>query len=692
MGYNNIWGNDTDYSGLTSALTDITSDPEYTDNDRHLAETSPSKTASSEALEIGFYGGNIVLISPTVNPVSSPTADQFITVSGGKSEGTGIAVNGQVVVTADDQLTWSAQAELHEGNNLLTVYAVDTEGRRSDSVMLIVTRDSSSPLITSSTPANGSSVSGPLSQVSISISDTQGSVNYEQALATARLTSNIQGIIPGNWSQSGTDLIFQADADLAIDTYTISLNLTDSLGNSALVSAFFTVIDGAELPVSAPVISNISLDGVVLAEGLTITRPGTIGLNADDNNDISRVEFSLDGSIFASDSIGSNSFSTFWDIVKNPDGAHLLEISAFDTLGNKATVAINVTIALAAPVVPVINAPQNGYLTNQSTITVSGIAENRSEVLLFNNGQQVQGPLVLDNSNGYSTLVPIQPGVNSLQALAQNRGGQSPLSSNVQVTVDTTIPVTPDSLNALTRESGIIRLNWDIVQSPDVSGYHLYRSNVSFDNIAQATRVSSQILTGTSFDDFPGFDGIYFYRVVSVTNAGTSSAVSNQTTAVADATPPRAVSINYTPTGAFDADTGRMAIGQVNVVVNISELLAETPFLTLTPEGGSPIPVDLSRVSDTQYTGVFEITDETLTGTAYAVFSARDRYGNRGTVIESGATIEVDTDGPAVIRLDVTPSDPIKNDPTAATVQVELELDASVANGFVADSTGPRVG
>ncbi len=485
-------------------------------------------------------------------------------------------------------------------------------------------------------------------------------------------------MIAGQWSRAGNELVFAANTPLAKDIYSVSVLVKDNLANSGLVSVIFTVVDGADLPQSLPVISNIRFNNQALASGATLAKSGTLSLNADDNNGIGRVEFSLDGQLFATDSIGSNSFSAFWDIVKISDGAHTLEIRAYDTLGNKATTTVNVTVALSAPGTPSLESPVNGLLTNQMQTMVSGVAEKGSQVLLFDNGVQVAGPLALDGANRYSGSIALQLGSNSLQAAAENRGGRSPLTGAVQVMVDASIPPAPVSLSATGRESGTIRLNWTAVQANGLAGYALYRSTGPFDTTTQAIRVNSQLLAGTSFEDFPGVDGQYYYRLVAVNHAGTASAVSNQVNAVADATPPRATTISYTPAGAFDAATGRMGPGRVAVDIEVSEILSEKPFLTLTPDGGTPIAVELAKVNDTRYQGAFDIADDTLTGTAYAVFSARDRFGNRGTEIDSGSTIRIDTDGPKVVRLNVAPGDPIKNDPQPATLQIELELDTEL--------------
>ncbi|MCP4688616.1 MAG: hypothetical protein GY859_11235, partial [Desulfobacterales bacterium] len=135
------------------------------------------------------------------------------------------------------------------------------------------------------------------------------------------------------------------------------------------------------------------------------------------------------------------------------------------------------------------------------------------------------------------------------------------------------------------------------------------------------------------------------------------------------------LSITYAPAGNFDEATGRMAPDRVDIILDVSEPLQSTPFLTITPDGGSPMSVELSKDNDLTYTGHFTISDGISEGSAYAVFSARDKAGNRGTLIDAGAVIRVDGRGPEVRNLAVTPMEPIKNsetEPVSLTVTLGL--------------------
>ena len=99
-----------------------------------------------------------------------------------------------------------------------------------------------------------------------------------------------------------------------------------------------------------------------------------------------------------------------------------------------------------------------------------------------------------------------------------------------------------------------------------------------------------------------------------------------------------------------------------DLVVTVNEALQATPYLSLVPQGGSPIPVELSKTSETTYAGSVLIDANTPSGVANALFSARDLVGNRGTDIAAGATLRIDTEGPALTGIVLSPSAPIKSD------------------------------
>ena len=148
------------------------------------------------------------------------------------------------------------------------------------------------------------------------------------------------------------------------------------------------------------------------------------------------------------------------------------------------------------------------------------------------------------------------------------------------------------------------------------------------------------MIQATAFDDLPPSDGTWYYRVGTFDGAGNESELSAEAAARADTIAPRAASIDYSPQGAFDPASGTMAPGTVNLVVTLSELLQSAPYLSIAPDGGIPISVQLHKDTDTTYSGFFVITDTTPGGTAYAIFSGRDVVGNRIIELEAPLLIQ----------------------------------------------------
>ncbi len=255
----------------------------------------------------------------------------------------------------------------------------------------------------------------------------------------------------------------------------------------------------------------------------------------------------------------------------------------------------------------------------------------------------------------------MKEGENHIRVSAENRSGEGPLSNEITVNLDTAIPQSPSALSAAAKKDGIIKLSWQRPTDDLPAGYNLYRADNPFAAISEAVKVNTGLITGTSFDDLPLEDGIYYYRVTSMSAVDNESGLSDMVSAESDSTAPAALSIQYTPHGNYDPQTQRMAPGTVDILLTVSEALMTTPFLSITPEGGVPVSVALNKISDSSYSGFFIITDTTPTGTANVLFSGRDIVGNRSTQINSGASLKIDSSGPAISRLVINPEDPIKN-------------------------------
>lgn len=538
--------------------------------------------------------------------------------------------------------------------------------------------DTQGPILSLTNPADGSYILNPIT-ISATATDVAGVAKVDFYLNNLLVATDTSAPYSYYW-----------DTKLSPDgSYAIKVVATDTVGHISTVTNNIT--KAAPPPdVTGPSLSGVTLSGTAVIAGSVLTRSGTLVAAVSDPSGVSSVEFLIDGVSLGIDTNGADGYSIYIDILNITDGAHTLTIRATDSLGNKSDNNIAITVAMAAPLAPVVTAPANNTVTATSTIDISGTASPNVQVVAYDNAVLSGTPVAADATGKFTITVTLNTGINLLQVAARNRGGLSPLSPSLQVTMDNSIPSAPLGLNAISQPAGKIQLSWNRVLDPKVAGYNLYRSTVTFNAAAEAVQINSVLLTPTTtaYSDLPTTDGTYFYRIVAVNTLGTPSSPSNIISAVSDNTLPKATSIVYVPYGKTDPLTGRIAAGRVDVTVNVSEALSVLPFLSIAPQGGTPIPVDLIRQSDTAYTGSFNIVPGTPSGVAYAVFAARDMVGNRGTDIVTGLSILIDAQGPNLVGITLLPASPIKNDVAApAAVAATFKFNKAMKVGVT-----PQIG
>ncbi len=428
--------------------------------------------------------------------------------------------------------------------------------------------------------------------------------------------------------------------------------------DAALLAAGPGFVDG-----TGPSLTNPTFSAAPLQNEDIISAIGELAVDASDPSGMGRVDFELDGLVFASDSNGADGFSGTFNPADFIDGTHQLRMLAYDVLNNPASLAIQLTIDLAAPPQPNLQLPLDGLVSNLAQVQVSGSGQPGAAAQLYVDSVAQTGTLAINSAGGFYGSAILHDGANQLQASALNRGGESPLSAAISVTYDSSIPAAPEGLQAQALEGGVIRLDWSAPGTSGISGYHVYRANQPFIDIADAVRINTSLLTESNFDDLPTPDGDYYYRAVSVNEAGSASPTSVQAQATADSMPPKALAVTFIPGGAHDPVTGVVGVGTLDIRVEVDEPLLTDPFVSLAPVSGAPISIPMTVVSGQIYHGSAEILQTTPSGTALVVFSARDPVGNRGSEIVSGGSLDIDTDGPLATGVTLTPGDPVNNDP-----------------------------
>ncbi|MCW0203598.1 MAG: Ig-like domain-containing protein [Rhodanobacter thiooxydans] len=510
--------------------------------------------------------------------------------------------------------------------------------------------DTQPPTVELTNPAAGSLIREPIT-IEASASDVSGIKQVQFFQGSELLVTRTAAPYSFAWN---TDAV--ADGN-----YLIKAVATDQAGRVGEHGVTVTVSHAAPVPdTEGPQLAGITVDGVVLADGATFTRSTSLSFTATDRSAISRIELLLDGVVVATAS-GNASYTVALDLDAVANGAHTLALHALDSLGNATTASFAVTVAHAVPDAPVINAPIGGSTTRNASVAVSGHAQPGSQVQVLLNGQPVGTTVTAGVDGRFSASFNLSPGSNQIQATATDQYGSSALSAPVQVTLDTTVPAAPTNL-AAALVNGKIHLSWTASSDPNAFAYEIYRAGSEFSTISEAQKLVRLPRATTAHDDVPASDGGYFYRVISLNAADVPSLPSSSASASIDRTGPYAVRIEYQPQGTYDAATATYGQGAVAIKLTVSEPLLGTPYLSVVPEGGLPMPVDLIKRDDTHYEGSLNLASGAGSGVANVLFSARDVTGNRGVDVREGATLKIDTVGPALIAIALDPAAPIKVD------------------------------
>ncbi|MFH1723574.1 MAG: LamG-like jellyroll fold domain-containing protein [Elusimicrobiota bacterium] len=419
--------------------------------------------------------------------------------------------------------------------------------------------------------------------------------------------------------------------DLPAEVAYLAIRSQDELGNLSAVSNS-VLYDPAppEVAITAPEAAAV------------LSRPYAASVTASDSQGIVRVDFLVDGEVAGTDTSPPYEFS--FDIRDYPDGAHTLTARALDGFGNSGETTIPVTISYNPPPAPVIEVPQEGFLTATPGIDVSGTAEPSNSVSVYVNGYLAETAAVPANGSFLiqNVLLGVEGAV-TLTARTFDSKGTSQPSAPVNGTLDTGPPGPPAQVTAASQSGGRIQVSWDAPQGETPTSYKLYRSNLETDLAEGEAPPPSALIyqgSGAGHTDTPPHDGLFFYGTISQDAAANVSGLSNIAAGVSDRVSPSA-SLRLTQS------VPPLGPGDHPLEVTFSEFLALPPVLTLTPQGQGPATIQLDPETGTVWVGTLTVTAAMNSGTATFGFSGRDFVGNNGSTLTSGRTVVLDTRGPS---------------------------------------------
>jgi RHS repeat-associated protein len=392
---------DKNFVGTTPIVRDVN----LVSGNNSLVVDVRGTTGTTITVEVTATDKNAPVLTITSPQQNLVTNAATIAVTG-TSQDTGpttVKVNGiAAIMSGAGNTQFSATVALTEGINVIAIVAKDLAGNHTDSTRT-VTRDTQAPTLALTTPADGSFTN----QSATTVSGT--------ASGGGTITVKVNGVS----FPVGAGGAFSGSFELSPGANFLTAVATDQAGNSASVTNKVT------LDTDAPVVTIATPAEGAITKETSIAVSGTVA-------DASAATLTVNG---VSTPVGTDGgFSA--TITLASEGANAISVVATDAASNQSTASRNVVRDTQAPVVT-ITAPAEGFLTNTSSVSVSGTVTDATTVTLTANGVA----LTVDASGNFTGEVPLAAeGANAIAFIATDAAtNQSTTSRNV--VRDTQAPV-----------------------------------------------------------------------------------------------------------------------------------------------------------------------------------------------------------------------------------------------------------
>ncbi|TAL21855.1 MAG: hypothetical protein EPN94_12110, partial [Nitrospirae bacterium] len=416
----------------------------------------------------------VYIAPPTVNPVTSPTATQTITLSGTKPTNTSIIVNGTQVYQLDALTTWQGTYTLQSGTNTLNITDMDDKANLSQPVMITVVYDNLPPTISSSTPSNNASVNTSITSVTINLADSYSSIDLTSTTTVASVKNSLGQDIPGAWTTSGNSTVIFAPSNfLSEGTYTVTIYPTDSLGNRTTAQISFTY-DATAPP--APGINTVVTPTNIASQVLSGTK----------SSDTASIVITTS----PASTVGAVSYptGTTWSVPVSSlkEGTNTITVYAKDPAGNQSDGASAIiTYDSIPPAAPTVNVTSP---TKDTIITLTGTKESNASIWI-NNTKKVE----IDSSTTWQSTYTLQFGSNALNITSKDTAGNQSGTTTVTVILDDKPPVIESSVPANNFDTAKIVSSVTINLTDIYSTVELTGSTIG----ATVKNSSGQLISGT---------------------------------------------------------------------------------------------------------------------------------------------------------------------------------------------------
>lgn len=405
----------------------------------------------------------------TTVPNGGSTNDNTPTLSGTAEANSIVTIrDGSTVlgsVTAGSNGAWSyTTSTLTDGSHPLSVTVTDAAGNVSGSTTATVVVDTTAPVAVSGLAAANNNGSTPVAIANNGSTNdnTPALSGTAEAGSTVIIRDGATNIIGSVTAGSNGSWSFTTPT-LADGTHTFNVTARDAAGNvSPNASITLTVDTAAPAAVTNLVITDDvgSIQGTLTNGSVTDDNTPTLSGTAEAN----AIVTIYDGTTVLGSTTASGTGAWNFTTAALSNGTHPLSVTVKDAAGNvstaSATVSITVdTIAPNASTLVITNdvtntTVPNGGTTNDSTPTLSGVAEAGSKVSIFD-GSTLLGTVTAGSNGAWTfTTATLGQGAHPINVTVTDPAGNVSGTTSATVTIDTVAPVAITGLAAANNNGG----------------------------------------------------------------------------------------------------------------------------------------------------------------------------------------------------------------------------------------------
>ncbi|WP_353168100.1 Ig-like domain-containing protein, partial [Providencia sp.] len=578
--------------------TDAAGNQNTTTNTLTIKTTAPEITATLD-------GGNGFLTNQT-QPMLMGKTEAGLTVK--------VSIDGQEYsAQADDQGNWSLQIlqGLPDGNHLFSVKVMDAAGNQStvtDSIVVDTRKPSATAKLTSESDSGkeGDNIT----------QDPQPVLT-----GSTKPDSTIRIIFDGNSYPVTTEADGSWHLTLPTLTqdgnYDYQVHVTDLAGNESSFNGFFTLDTTVE---NVTVALDTQTDSGAVGDKLTNNKQPIFSGTAEAN---SKITLNIAGQILTTVADENG----VWDILVKqplPEGLYKYQVTAVDAAGNQKTVEDTVIIKTSLPNATTILEGGHGFLTNQTTPTLSGKTKANATIKVTIGKHEYSSKA--DENGDWSLQISdaLTDGSHLLTVkVTDNVGNQSVFMENVQID---TVPPSADAAMKAGTDTGVIGDNITQNIQPFICGVTKPYSTVIINLPGYAGGTRERIADENGYWEVrltvPQSDNTSTYTVTVTDLAGNTSSYQGQYTIDTQI----ALTVDLDPASqsdtVFDGQTTHLA----------------RPQISGTSEPGAKITgqfKDTTKIvyadQDGKWSLVFDVDANTDTGNTYTI-TASDIAGNEKTI------------------------------------------------------------